>query len=98
MQGTIVFSYASVMIQVIPSALVSSIKGGVYRHMNRQDDIVLDGSGSYDPDDPADVRNNLRYCIAFKRMDTHASFIHNFPKGGHSLEKRSGFPGILSLF
>ena len=51
MLGTIVYSNASVTIEVVPSPLISSIKGGVYRHMNRQDMIIVDGSDSYDPDD-----------------------------------------------
>ena len=50
MQGTIVYSNASVTIEVVPSPLMSSIKGGVYRHMNRQDMMIVDGSDSYDPD------------------------------------------------
>ena len=51
MQGTNVYSNDSVKIEVVPSPLVSSIKGGVYRQVNRQDAVVLDGSESHDPDD-----------------------------------------------
>ena len=50
MKGTHVYSNTSVAVEVVPSPLVSSIRGGVYRHVNRQDIIVVDGSDSKDPD------------------------------------------------
>ena len=56
MTGTHVYSNTSVAVEVVPSPLVSSIRGGVYRHVNRHDIIILDGSDSKDPDG-----GNFRY-------------------------------------
>ena len=58
MNGTHVYSNTSVAVEVVPSPLVSSIRGGVYRHVNRHDIIVLDGSDSRDPDG-----GNFRYSV-----------------------------------
>ena len=59
MQGTNVYSNDSLTFEVVPSPLVSSIKGGLYRQVNRQDHITMDGSESYDPDN--DTSRNMKY-------------------------------------
>ena len=59
MQGTNVYSNDSLTFEVVPSQLVSSIKGGLYRQVNRQDHITMDGSESYDPDN--DTSRNMKY-------------------------------------
>ena len=59
MQGTNVYSNDSLNLEVVPSPLVSSIKGGLYRQVNRQDNVTIDGSDSYDPDN--DTSRNMKY-------------------------------------
>ncbi|XP_060560495.1 polycystin-1-related protein-like isoform X2 [Ruditapes philippinarum] len=59
MLGTIVYGKATRVVEVIPSPLVSKIHGGVFRRIRSDGEIVIDGSGSFDPDH---LHNNqLRY-------------------------------------
>ncbi|KAL4222250.1 Polycystic kidney disease [Mactra antiquata] len=50
MVGTIVYSSKTVTVEVIPSPLVAKIVGGVYRHLNINDVLIINGSLSFDPD------------------------------------------------
>ena len=54
MQDSIVWSKQSLLIQVIPSPLVSVIRGGAQRYANRNETIIMNGIFSYDPDFPGD--------------------------------------------
>ncbi|CAM2101941.1 unnamed protein product [Caretta caretta] len=51
----------SLLITVIPSKLVPFIRGGSWRSWSAQLDLVLDGSGSYDPDVGRDADPSLEY-------------------------------------
>uniref|UniRef100_A0A674JJH7 Polycystin 1, transient receptor potential channel interacting n=1 Tax=Terrapene triunguis TaxID=2587831 RepID=A0A674JJH7_9SAUR len=51
----------SLLITVIPSKLVPVIRGGSWRSWSAQLDLVLDGSGSYDPDVGTDADPSLEY-------------------------------------
>ncbi|XP_073166530.1 polycystin-1-like isoform X4 [Lepidochelys kempii] len=51
----------SLLITVIPSKLVPFIRGGSWRSWSAQLDLVLDGSGSYDPDVGRDADSSLEY-------------------------------------
>uniref|UniRef100_A0A452J302 Polycystin 1, transient receptor potential channel interacting n=1 Tax=Gopherus agassizii TaxID=38772 RepID=A0A452J302_9SAUR len=51
----------SLLITVIPSKLVPVIRGGSWRSCSAQLDLVLDGSGSYDPDVGTAADHSLEY-------------------------------------
>ncbi|XP_030390201.1 polycystin-1-like isoform X5 [Gopherus evgoodei] len=51
----------SLLITVIPSKLVPVIRGGSWRSCSAQLDLVLDGSGSYDPDVGTAADPSLEY-------------------------------------
>ncbi|KAM7146056.1 polycystin-1-like isoform 2-T3 [Macrochelys suwanniensis] len=51
----------SLLITVTPSKLVPVIQGGSWRSWSAQLDLVLDGSGSYDPDVGTDTDPSLKY-------------------------------------
>ncbi|XP_050776799.1 polycystin-1-like isoform X5 [Gopherus flavomarginatus] len=51
----------SLLITVIPSKLVPVIRGGSWRSWSAQLDLVLDGSGSYDPDMGTAADPSLEY-------------------------------------
>ena len=67
MKGTHVYSNTGVALEVVPSSLVSSIRDGVYRHMNRLDINVLDGSNSKDPD--GGIYRYLYVPLFYDRME-----------------------------
>lgn len=50
--GTVMFATAKSLIQVYPTPLVALIDGGTSRSVTRHDDIIIDASGSFDPDYP----------------------------------------------
>ena len=54
MQGSIVWSKQSLLVQIVPSPLVSVIRGGAQRYANRNETVVMNGMFSYDPDFPDD--------------------------------------------
>nr|XP_023957563.1 polycystin-1-like isoform X1 [Chrysemys picta bellii]XP_042697021.1 polycystin-1-like isoform X1 [Chrysemys picta bellii]XP_042697022.1 polycystin-1-like isoform X1 [Chrysemys picta bellii]XP_042697023.1 polycystin-1-like isoform X1 [Chrysemys picta bellii] len=51
----------SLLITVIPTKLVPVIRGGSWRSWSAHLDLVLDGSGSYDPDVGTDADPSLEY-------------------------------------
>ncbi|XP_046733307.1 polycystic kidney disease 1 like 1, partial [Silurus meridionalis] len=63
--GTIVYSTYSVLIEVMPSRLVSIINGGTNVFINRHNsntNITLDGRRSYDPDFPDNIMSYRWKC------------------------------------
>uniref|UniRef100_UPI00398EF579 polycystin-1 n=1 Tax=Pristiophorus japonicus TaxID=55135 RepID=UPI00398EF579 len=52
-------TYSSVT--VIPSALIPIIDGGTFRSWSTMQDLVMDGTKSYDPDQPAESQTPLNY-------------------------------------
>uniref|UniRef100_A0A8C3SV84 Polycystin 1, transient receptor potential channel interacting n=1 Tax=Chelydra serpentina TaxID=8475 RepID=A0A8C3SV84_CHESE len=51
----------SLLVTVTPSKLVPVVRGGSWRSWSAQLDLVLDGSGSYDPDVGTDADPSLEY-------------------------------------
>ncbi|XP_043567133.1 polycystin-1 isoform X1 [Chiloscyllium plagiosum] len=60
-KGTSYMKITHSSITVIPSALVPIIDGGTYRSWSTKQDLVMDGTKSYDPDQPADSQTPLNY-------------------------------------
>ncbi|XP_067859553.1 polycystin-1 [Heptranchias perlo] len=48
-------------VTVVPSALVPIIDGGTFRSWSTMQDLVMDGTKSYDPDQPAESQTLLNY-------------------------------------
>nr|XP_032640979.1 polycystin-1-like isoform X4 [Chelonoidis abingdonii] len=61
LQHTPLTQTLSLLITVIPSKLVPVIRGGSWRSWSAQLDLVLDGSGSYDPDVGTAADSSLEY-------------------------------------
>ncbi|CAD5111203.1 DgyrCDS535, partial [Dimorphilus gyrociliatus] len=51
LNDTIIVSRARTFRQIVPSKLISNIKGGTRRDFNRNETIIIDSSDSYDPDE-----------------------------------------------
>nr|XP_025033882.1 LOW QUALITY PROTEIN: polycystin-1-like [Pelodiscus sinensis] len=58
------------LIAVLPSKLVPIIQGGSWRSWSAHRDLVLDGSGSYDPDVGTDADPSLEYHWGWENVST----------------------------
>ncbi|KAL3831269.1 hypothetical protein ACJMK2_023042, partial [Sinanodonta woodiana] len=79
MKDTIVYAKANAILQVVPSPPVSIIQGGVYRQVNRQGQISLDGRDSMDPDFPDITKLSYQWTCKAKvlRHFSHPCFHDN---------------------
>ncbi|XP_053083812.1 polycystic kidney disease 1 like 1 [Pangasianodon hypophthalmus] len=71
--GSIVYSTYSVLIEVMPSALVSIISGGTNVFINRHNsnsNITVDGHRSYDPDFPDNIMSYRWKCRPVNTAET----------------------------
>ncbi|XP_067912634.1 polycystin-1 isoform X2 [Heterodontus francisci] len=60
-EGTSFVKIMRSSVTVIPSALVPIIDGGTFRSWSTMQDLVMDGTKSYDPDQPAENQTPLNY-------------------------------------
>ncbi|MBN3314946.1 PKD1 protein, partial [Atractosteus spatula] len=65
LQGTPLLQSKSVNITVLQSQLVALIKGGSHRVWAAQEDLLLDGSGSHDPDIVGGEDRDLQYFWSY---------------------------------
>uniref|UniRef100_K7FA56 Polycystin 1, transient receptor potential channel interacting n=1 Tax=Pelodiscus sinensis TaxID=13735 RepID=K7FA56_PELSI len=68
------------LIAVLPSKLVPIIQGGSWRSWSAHRDLVLDGSGSYDPDVGTDADPSLEYhwgCVDTLYLELGPCQIHS---------------------
>uniref|UniRef100_W5MXP6 Polycystin-1-like n=1 Tax=Lepisosteus oculatus TaxID=7918 RepID=W5MXP6_LEPOC len=73
LQGTPLLQSKSVNITVLQSQLVALIKGGSHRVWAAQEDLLLDGSGSHDPDIVGGEDRDLQYFWSYAVQNTTVS-------------------------
>ncbi|XP_069762589.1 polycystin-1 isoform X2 [Narcine bancroftii] len=60
-EGTLFVKTVQSIVNVIPSPLVPIIEGGTFRSWSTMQDLVMDGTRSYDPDQPPEEQTPLEY-------------------------------------
>ncbi|XP_059835038.1 polycystin-1 isoform X1 [Hypanus sabinus] len=85
-EGTSFVKTAQSIVNVIPSPLVPIIDGGTFRSWTTMQDLVMDGTRSYDPDQPPERQTPLDYM-----------WLCTYPCRGPTSCGISGNGGIFSI-